>query len=193
MRLFLTAILTFVLSSKTFSNTVWISDRLDWGAASFSIMEFPLDKLLTESENTFGNFLRSTIDTSNPKGYVARWVVVGDRLYLRKFDTDESSFREKAIDTMKLHKLPKFADWYSGYLTMPFGNLNSSSGIREFVIRLKVESGVVVSKEVLKDVIPNEITRSPDAGKRRIVPKNKPDELPMNGPGIEKMPPSNSR
>lgn len=92
-------------------------------------------------------------------GVLANWTVEGDRLYLTAVWTDPCGDAKeiplKKIFGRRLGAQPVFADWVSGELFIPRGRLveyvhGGFASRYERYLRLRVENGVVVERELVE-------------------------------------------
>jgi hypothetical protein len=122
MRLLISALLLLGTSAAAFA-TGQIPDVIRVGRAEYPLFSNPLEKLYQTVRRPDFTETAEASSSGNWRGYVARWTIDGDRLYL----TDIRSYiRGKRITLRQLfpgrvRDRRVLADWYSGSLRVPDG------------------------------------------------------------------------
>jgi hypothetical protein len=124
----------------------------------------PLSSYLTIRKN-FDRYMKYSNRKCGLSGYRANWEIKNDKLFLTKLSIGCSPESRNQISLDQLfpeQNQPVFADWYSGTLTVPRGELipylDSLRNRQELVMDIK--AGVVVQQRIqenypleLKDVL----------------------------------------
>lgn len=95
-------------------------DKLIYGGQKFYIEQAPFEGKLQGHENE--NLIFMT-NSSNWKGYLAEWEIIGNDLYLIKFQADGKKGKLKINSIMSNAKLPLKAKWFTGNLQIRMGDL----------------------------------------------------------------------
>ena len=139
--------------------TAQISEKVAYEGTAYNMNSEPLRSVLSRKKNRHLRFIPRS--TACSRGYVGLWEIVEDRLYLKSFTTklwDGTPFG--MADLFPDEPQPVFAQWYSGVLTLPYGELlkyvhSGYESISEFSLQLKVENGCIVDKVVQKNEPPS--------------------------------------
>lgn len=138
--------------------TAQISEKVAYEGTAYNMNSEPLRSVLSRKKNRHLRFMPRS--TACRRGYVGLWEIVEDRLYLKSFTTklrDGTPFG--MAELFPDEPQPVFAQWYTGVLTLPYGELlkyvhSGYESIHEFSLHLKVENGCIVYKVVQKNEPP---------------------------------------
>ncbi|MFL5327484.1 MAG: hypothetical protein ACJ8C4_01105 [Gemmataceae bacterium] len=128
-------------------------DQIRYNGQIRLMMECPMQSKWPKAESKELTS-RLTSNTSNWKGYYAGWELKDSRLFLTSLMGDNKA--ELADSVFPGQKLPIFADWFSGEIQIPYGNLEGGSGSfyrREFekVVVLTIDKGKHTKTEEFKN------------------------------------------
>lgn len=84
------------------------------------------------------------------RGYVGTWSIEGNRLYLIGLDTDDNG-KKVGLEYLFPGHEKVFADWFSGELRIPYGNLmkyvhQGYASLYEKELFLKIDNGIVTNE-----------------------------------------------
>ena len=97
--------------------TAQVSEILIYKGEEFSIMSEPLSDFLEKKPKLF-----SWESSACWRGYVGKWKILGDKLFL--IDLDGNTENGKVgLKYLFANKKEVFAKWFSGDLTIPLGEL----------------------------------------------------------------------
>jgi hypothetical protein len=138
--------------------TAQIPEKMTYEGISYDMISEPLHSVLSRKKNRHLRFMPRT--TACRRGYVGLWEIVEDRLFLKSFSAklrDGTPFGMG--DLFPDEPQPVFAQWYTGVLTLPYGEElkyvhSGYESIHEFSLHLKVENGCIVDKVVQENEPP---------------------------------------
>ena len=138
--------------------TAQISEKINYERIAYSMTTEPLRGVLSRRKNRHLRLMSKS--TACRRGYMGLWEIVEDRLFLKSFSAklrDGTPFG--MADLFPDEPQPVFAQWYTGVLTLPYGELlkyvhSGYESIHEFSLHLKVENGCIVDKVVQKNEAP---------------------------------------
>ncbi len=123
--------------------TVQRSDRLIYLGETVSLWSQPLD-VYFKLARIVPRF--AIHRTDNWRGYIATWEIIGERLYLKYINAETEDGTKVTLATFFPTSLERvFADWFSGSLYVPRGDVLESGHFimygavyeRELVIKIK--------------------------------------------------------
>ncbi len=137
--------------------TAWVRDELILDGESMRMNTFPplpvenglvedLWAWKNEDERAFDMFMK--LPSCNPRGYVATWEICDDRFYLNEVRGQVYRMTQSE---------PVLADWYSGDLVVPQGEMiewvNHGVGSRyEKYLVITIDKGHVVERKLLDEL-----------------------------------------
>jgi hypothetical protein len=138
--------------------TAQISEKMIFEGNAYNMANAPLRSVLSRKKNRHLRLMPKS--TACRRGYVGYWEIVEDRLFLKSFNAkliDGTPFGMG--DLFPDEPQPVFAQWYTGVLTLPYGEElkyvhSGFESIYEFSMHLKIENGRVVDKVVQKNEAP---------------------------------------
>ncbi|MFZ1683753.1 MAG: hypothetical protein WAU88_06430 [Candidatus Zixiibacteriota bacterium] len=148
----------------TASATSLRSEELEMDSIVYDIAELPLEPYIATLDHRPQLTRYKIICTGNWQGYIGSWKIEHDSLFLTRlqmlFPTDTIDYTQRGSEwqdaPLELYfpnrQLPIFADWYSGTITLPCGEMIKWQGMAtrfEQEIELYSDSGQVGSKLML--------------------------------------------
>jgi len=138
--------------------TAQISEKMIFECNAYNMANEPLRSVLSRKKNR--HFRLMPKSTACRRGYVGYWEIFEDRLFLKSFNAKLRDGTPYGMaDLFPDEPQPVFAQWYTGVLTLPYGELqkyvhSGYESIYEFSLNLKVEHGCIVDKVVQKNEPP---------------------------------------
>lgn len=143
-------------------------DEIEWRDSTYRIQESPMaayfgtaeyDEALDDANIQRGEgHLWEMLSTAAMKGYVARWRISGDKLYLIEFWGKLKGKRVRSDAIMPGKELPVLATWYSGQISIPTGEALRVADfemdeIFSQTIMFEIEAGVVTDQYLLRTTV----------------------------------------
>jgi len=132
------------------------SEVLTYQGVIYHIGERPLEQYLKKNKIEF----YPTISVCW-RGYVGTWKVGENKLYLTSLSANLIGSVKVGLDFLFQSQTEVFADWFSGFLCLPQGeiigqvyNSTFTTPVFEESIILTFENGSLVSKKTIKNVVP---------------------------------------
>ncbi len=131
--------------------TAQFSERLRLDNADVSLCTMPLDDYFTLTGNKPQLAVTST---ALRRGYVGRWEITGDRLYLIGIDAELSNGEPLCLEMLFLGFPDRvFAHWYTGTLRIPKGKQlkyvhGGFGSTYEYDLFIDIDQGVVTGKRL---------------------------------------------
>ncbi len=147
-------ILLLLVSTVGFA-TGQVPDILIWKNDTISLQNNPLESYSKIDELNLFAEKEIVGSTSCLRGYIAEWRIIDNNLYLSNIFSCDYSFSENAIKSnldqlfpAKHEKGMVLADWYTGSLSVPSGELiHSGLNIYQFEWILTIHNGKIVKEE----------------------------------------------
>ena len=128
--------------------TAQVRDVLTYNGATYHLATEPLEQLL----EIMGDDKPILISphTACWRGYVGKWQVIDDKLYLVDFKGYGENQVKVGIDYIFPGQVKVFAEWYSGEIRIPYGDLlhyehQGYMSIYEKELFMEFKKGILVS------------------------------------------------
>lgn len=126
------------------------ADVVKWGGAEFHVDQYPLEPKIREFEAA-NRLLLYKGDTANRRGYVAKWSILRNALWLRSVKGELVSEKISLVEAIGEDSLPCKASWFTGDIQLPVGEFDFDNHAWPFAVRLRFVNGELKSSDIVRN------------------------------------------